>query len=480
MKFQTSPANRVFYYFQKICQIPHGSGNTKAISDFCVEFAKKHGLFYRQDKLHNVIIIRPAGKGYEDHEPYILQGHLDMVCEKDPDVTIDFEKEGLTLYEENGYLKARGTTLGADDGIAVAYGLALLEKEDLCCPRLEVVFTVDEETGMDGAAGIDLSCLQGRRLLNLDSEEEGVFLCGCAGGMRSHIEFPIFRVKRQGILVDLNLSGLSGGHSGSEIDKEGGNAIALLGRLLSEAAAVCEIGICSLNGGLKDNAIPRSASARLLVASEHASDLLTCIRKTEAVFQKEYADPDPDLHISATVSDRETSDLIFDPADQKRILQFLYTMPNGVQHMSTAIKGLVETSLNAGIMKTEEDRFILSFSVRSSVSSRKRLVADKLRILAEALGGSYWEDGAYPAWEYQKHSPLREELCAVYEALFRQSPRVEAMHAGLECGLLLEKRPDLDCVSLGPQINDIHTPKESLDIASTERIWEFLLTFLQK
>lgn len=480
MEFQTSPANRVFYYFQKICKIPHGSGNTKAISDFCVEFAKNKGLFYQQDDWNNVIIVRPAGKGYEDHEPVIFQGHLDMVCEKEPDVNIDFEKEGLRLYEENGYLKARGTTLGADDGIAIAYGLALLEKEDLCCPRLEVVFTADEETGMDGAAGIDLSLLQGRRLLNLDSEEEGIFLCGCAGGMRSHITFPVSRIKRRGILISLEISGLSGGHSGSEIDKEHGNAIVLLGRLLSEMAVSCNIGMESLDGGLKDNAIPRSAAAKILVASKDVSDVLTSIQRTEHTFRNEYAVPDPELHISASVSREETTAWIFDPSNQMRILQFLYTMPNGVQHMSTDIKGLVETSLNAGIMKTCKDRWELSFSVRSSVSSRKRLLADKLRTLTEALGGSCLEDGAYPAWEYKKQSPLREELCAVYEELFQKSPRVEVMHAGLECGLFMEKLPNLDCVSFGPQIDDIHTPKERLEIASAERIWTFLLTFLQK
>lgn len=480
MQFHHSPAARVFYYFNEICQIPHGSGNTKAVSDYCVQFAKEHGLEYYQDSLNNVIIIREASKGYEFHKPYIIQGHLDMVCEKEAEYTIDFEKEGLDLYEEQGYLKARGTTLGADDGIAIAYGLALLEKEDLSSPRLEAVFTVDEETGMYGAKGIDLSVLKGRDLLNLDSEEEGIFLCGCAGGMRSRAKFSFTREIRSGILAELTLSGLHGGHSGSEIQKEYGNAIQLMGRVLKESQQMCDYSLLHINGGLKDNAIPREAAAGLLLSEDNIEAFHRAVSHMETILHKEYENTDPDLKLSAAVQKSETSENVISKQGSRRILDFLYTMPNGVQHMSTDLEGLVETSLNAGIMTTSENHFQISFSIRSSVSSRKRLLADKIHVLTESLDGCYTEDSEYPAWEYRKESPLRKRLIQVYEELFHQSPAVEAIHAGLECGLFLEKLPDLDCVSLGPQIDDIHTPKEKLSIASTERIWKFLIEFLKK
>ncbi|MCU6761274.1 Cytosol non-specific dipeptidase [uncultured Roseburia sp.] len=480
MQFHHSPAERVFYYFHEICQIPHGSGNTKAVSDYCVQFAKEHGLEYYQDSLNNVIIIREAAKGYEDHKPYIIQGHLDMVCEKDADRTIDFEKEGLDLYEEQGYLKARGTTLGADDGIAIAYGLALLEKEDLKSPRLEVVFTVDEETGMYGAKGIDLSVLKGRELLNLDSEEEGIFLCGCAGGMRARAEFSFTREIRSGILAVLTLTGLHGGHSGSEIQKEYGNAIQLMGRVLKELEQLCHYSLIHINGGLKDNAIPREASAEILLSEDNMDSFHSAVSHMESILHKEYENTDPELKLSASVKKAETSEHVMAKQGKHQILTFLYTMPNGVQHMSTDLYDLVETSLNAGIMTTSENHVQISFSIRSSVSSRKRLLADQIRLLTESLLGCYTEDGEYPAWEYRKDSLLRKRLIQVYEELFNQRPKVEAIHAGLECGLFLEKLPDLDCVSLGPQIDDIHTPSEKLSIASTEKIWKFLLEFLKK
>ena len=480
LELEHSNASRVFYHFEKICRIPHGSGNTKAVSDYCAAFAREHRLEYYQDALNNVIIIREASKGYEAQRPVIIQGHLDMVCEKETDCRIDFETEGLDLYVKDGYLKAKGTTLGADDGIAIAYALALLEKEDLKSPRLEAVFTVDEETGMYGAKGIDLTPVKGRCMLNLDSEEEGIFLCGCAGGMHAEAVFPVERIRQDGSLCLLRVTGLEGGHSGTEIGKGHGNAIQILGRVLKELQPFVPYHMISINGGMKENAIPREACASLLLAKEAVSCLRERLKVLEHTLQQEYHTAEPNLWLELNVVAESASAEVIDLNVWQKICDFLYLMPNEMQSMSTDIPDLVETSLNAGILKTEETQINICFSIRSSVSSRKRLLADKLKVLTELSGGTYIEDSEYPAWEYRPDSALRERMVEVYEELFGEKPVIQVMHAGLECGLFMEKCPDLDCVSFGPQIDDIHTPKEKLWIASTEKIWTYLLTLLEK
>ena len=477
---QQSSAKRVFYYFEQLCQIPHGSGNTKAISDYCVAFAGEHHLEYYQDALNNVIIIREAAKGYEDHPAQIIQGHLDMVCEKESDCSIDFEKEGLTLYTEDGYLKARGTTLGADDGIAIAFALALLEKEDLKSPRLEAVFTVDEETGMFGAKDIDLSVLQGRQMLNLDSEEEGIFLCGCAGGMHADAIFSFQKEDFTGIPVELSVHGLTGGHSGTEIGKGHGNAIQILGRVLYEMQQTISYGVCSISGGQKENAIPRETIAQLMITPEQLTEAQNFVSKITETLRAEYHAADAEVTVSLTLKGKTCQKEVISANDWKQIAAFLYLMPNEMQMMSADIQGLVETSLNAGILTTKTDNVTVCFSIRSSVSTQKRLLADRLKALTEALGGMYQEDSDYPAWEFKTDSPLRDRMVNVYEALFGTCPSIEVMHAGLECGLFLEKLPDLDCVSFGPQIDEIHTTRERLSIASTERLWSYMLKLLEK
>lgn len=477
---QQSSAKSVFYHFENLCHIPRGSGNTKAVSDYCVNFAKEHGFEYYQDALNNVIIIREASKGYEAHPAQIIQGHLDMVCEKENDCSIDFETEGLTLYTEDGYLKARGTTLGADDGIAIAFALALLEKEDLNCPRLEAVFTVDEETGMYGAKGIDLSVLQGRQMLNLDSEEEGIFLCGCAGGMHADAIFSFEKTTDIGLPVTLTVHGLTGGHSGTEIGKGHGNAIQILGRVLYEMQADIPYAVCEIHGGQKENAIPRETTAQLLIPSKYLTIAQDFARKITAVLRNEYHVSDPNVTASLSVTGKSCEKESISFADWKKICRFLYVMPNEMQTMSADISGLVETSLNAGILTTEQNRITICYSLRSNVSTQKRLLADRLKVLTESLGGIYREDSDYPAWEFKTDSPLRERMITVYEELFGQKPSIEVMHAGLECGLFLEKLPDLDCVSFGPQIDEIHTTRERLSIASTERLWEYMIKLLEK
>ena len=470
---------RVFYYFEQIAAIPHGSRNTKAISDYLVQFAKDHALKWYQDEANNVVLVKEASKGYEDAPAIILQGHMDMVCEKNSDCTIDMETEGLQLYVDGDFLKAKGTTLGGDDGIAVAYALALLESEELSHPKLEVVITVDEEIGMLGAAAMDLSMLTGHTMLNIDSDEEGIFLTGCAGGMSLNVSIPVTRTKQSGKGLLLTVTGLEGGHSGSEINKEHGNADLLMGRLLSGIFAFSPFGILSMEGGLKDNAIPRECKAELLVPEEKAEEICDFVKEMNGILKKELSESDPDVQICMEET-KTTEGMILDYASVSKVIFYLRSVPNGIQNMSQQLDGQVETSLNLGILKLTEDALTTVTSIRSSVGSRKEDLCARVTMLVEMLGGEAEIEGDYPAWEYQKDSRLRPQIAQVYEQLFHKKPVFSTIHAGLECGLLSEKIPDLDCVSFGPDNFDIHTPKERLSISSTGRVWEFLVAFLEQ
>lgn len=470
---------RVFYHFEEIAKIPHGSGNTKQISDYLVAFAKEHNLEYYQDEINNVIMIKEATEGYENADAVIIQGHMDMVCEKESDCNIDFEKDGLDLYVEDGFVKARGTTLGGDDGVAVAYGLALMEATDIAHPRLELVITVDEETGMDGAYGIDLSMLKGKKMLNIDSDEEGIFLTSCAGGTSVEATIPVKRITQTGVVLHVKVDGLFGGHSGAEIHKERGNASILMGRVLNKIANEVPFGIISLAGGLKNNAIPRECNASILVPEEAVSLVETIILEQSEIFKKELFASDADVQVTS-VSEGVQDANILDFASINQILCYLRLVPNGVQHMSQAIPGLVETSLNLGIMELKEDVFVTDTSIRSSVGSRKEDLRDKLVNIIELVGGEAEVVGDYPAWEYKAESKLREEIASAYKTVYGKEPEFTAIHAGLECGILSEKIEDLDCVSFGPQNFDIHTPQERLNIESTERVWKFLVEYLKQ
>ena len=472
------PAN-VFRYFEEISAIPHGSRNTKAISDYLVDFAKAHNLEHYQDDANNVIIIKEATEGYEQADPIIIQGHMDMVCEKESDCTIDFEKDGLDLYVDGDFLKARGTTLGGDDGIAVAYALAIMDANDLCHPRLEVVITVDEEIGMLGADVIDLSMLKGHKMLNIDSDVEGHFLTSCAGGMHIESRVPVSYEEAKGILYSVMVTGLEGGHSGAEIDKEHGNANIIMGRVLKSLSDAAEIGIVSLAGGLKDNAIPRECVAEILVAAEDTAAVEEVLEQLKPILANEFMASDKDVTIVYEAKGEQSAKVLSVPA-QTKVIFYLRNVPNGVQHMSRIMPGLVETSLNLGIMELKEDCLYMMTSIRSSVSSRKADLADKLVYLTEFLGGEVNVGGDYPAWEYKADSDIRETISAVYKELFNEEPVFEAIHAGLECGILSGKIENLDCVSFGPNNYDIHTPKERLSISSTEKIWKLLVEFLKR
>lgn len=470
---------KVFHYFEEICSIPHGSRNTKQISDYLVDFAKAHGLTYYQDELNNVVIIKEASKGYENVEPVIIQGHMDMVCEKEKGCDIDFEKEGLRLYVEGDFVKAKDTTLGGDDGIAVAYALAILDSDELAHPRLEVVITVDEEIGMLGAIDIDLSMLKGHTMLNLDSDEEGHFLTSCAGGMSMITELPVKRVSQSGLKMLLTVTGLEGGHSGSEIHKEHGNANILMGRLLKQIMDITPFGIISMDGGLKDNAIPRECNCEILLPEESADAVMQVAETLDQAFKNEFCVSDAKVEVLCK-KEEVCETKMLDYTSVHKVIFYLRTVPNGVQHMSMMMPGLVETSLNLGILNLKDDMFEAVTSVRSSVSTRKEDLKDQVTQLVEMLGGEVTIEGDYPAWEYQPNSKMRDTIAEIYRELFGKEAIFEAIHAGLECGLFSEKIPNLDCVSFGPMNYDIHTPKERLSISSTERMWKLIVEYLKR
>ncbi len=470
---------KVFYFFEEITRIPHGSGNVGQISDYLADFAKKRGLFCIQDKLKNIIIVKEATSGYEGEPAVILQGHMDMVAVKKPDCDMDMKTQGLQVAVRGDEVYAEGTSLGGDDGIAVAYALALLDSDSLSHPRLEVVITVDEEVGMDGARGIDLSMLTGNRMINLDSEEEGIFLTSCAGGARVHCRLPLDSRERQGRAVEVTLGGLLGGHSGGEIHKERGNSNCLFGRVLYRLAQKLPVSLCQVKGGLADNAIPRETKALLVTEAEAAGELCAVIKELGEEIRAELGSKDPDFYIEAKEG-KEGSFSCVSPELTKAAGAFLCALPGGVQAMSADMPGLVETSLNLGILKYEEGNLLAEFSVRSSVESAKRALIDRVGAVTGLAGGAIEVSGDYPGWKFRKDSPLRDKMVRLYEEMYGAAPKVEAIHAGLECGILGSKIGDLDCVSMGPDMKAIHTTEETLSISSVKRVWEYLVRLLAK
>lgn len=470
---------KVFHYFEEICGIPHPSYKEKKISDYLVNFAREHGLEYAQDDLYNVVMIAPATEGYENEEPVILQGHMDMVCEKAPGVEIDFENDGLKLMIDGDYVTADGTTLGGDDGIAIAYALAILDSPEIAHPRLEVIITVSEEVGMEGATGIDLSMLQGHKLLNLDSEAEGVMTVSCAGGNSSTCHIPMNFEAAEGTQLLVVVKGLKGGHSGVEIDKGRANANLLMGRLLlTLEQAGLEYHIASLAGGAKQNAIPRETAATIVVTSEKKDAVIACLQETIAQVKNEYATTDPDIMLEVSEQGTASAQVLTEESREKAVL-LINNLPGGIQAMSADIEGLVETSLNMGIVTLNEKELRIEFAVRSSVISARDALTARIRSLVEYVGGSLEVNGVYPAWEYKKDSVMREDAARIFEQMYGKTPKIEAIHAGLECGILAGKIRDLDGISIGPDMIGIHTFEEKLSISSTKRVYEFVLEVLK-
>lgn len=468
---------KVFQYFEKICSIPHGSGNVEKISNYLVSFAKEHGLKYRQDEKYNVIIRKDGSAGYEESEPVIIQGHMDMVAVKTADCNKDLEKEGLDLEIDGDYLRAKGTSLGGDDGIAVAYALAVLDDDSLAHPPIEAVFTVDEEIGMLGAAYMDVSDLKGRLFLNIDSEDEGIFTVSCAGGATAVCSIPGKKEEADGSMIRISLKDFRGGHSGVEINKGRYNANVVMGRLLLTVQKQVDVRLVTLNGGEKDNAIANFCEAQILVEKEQERQVCVCLKETFAIISKECHVTDPDAKMELEASEGKVQ--VFDKESTGRMILALVHMPNGIQRMSPEIEGLVQTSLNLGILRTVEDHAELSWAVRSASGDEKQYLLDKISSLAELLGGSVTTQGAYPGWDYLEDSRLRKVMIEAYKEQYGEEPVVEGIHAGLECGLFASKLEGLDAVSIGPQMHHIHTTEERLSISSTLRTWNLIVRTLE-
>ncbi len=469
---------KVLRLFEDICSIPHGSGNTTKIADYCEAFAKERKLEYLRDSFNNIIIKKNASAGYENAPSVVLQGHLDMVCEKTEDKIIDFENEPITLMHKDGYLFADRTTLGGDDGIAIAMALAILDDTSLCHPAIEAVFTVDEETDMHGAKDIDVSAINGRLLFNIDSETEGVFTVSSAGTNVVRCEFDNEPQKSDGKKYSLKISGLCGGHSGVEIHKGRANAISLMGRALHRVSQIADIRLAEINGGAKDNAIAVLCEADFLMDSKFEQQISEEIKLLESEYRAEYNLAENDIILDFSEKSNNSGNALGASATSS-LITFLYTMPNGVAAMSKEIEGLVKTSLNCGIIKTDAKKITVSFLVRSSLESEMRCLSEKLIALAYALGGRGELVSASPAWEYKPDSLLRETFRGVYVKMYGKEPVIEAIHAGLECGIFSQRIPGIDCISYGPDINDIHTPLEKMSVDSVARVWEFTLEVLK-
>lgn len=469
----------IFKYFSDISKIPRGSGNEVEISEYLVSFAKSRGLVYNRDSANNVIIIKEATPGYEMEPAIMLQGHMDMVCEKRKEHSHDFLKDEIKLLVDGDYLHADGTTLGADNGIALAYMLALLSDNELEHPRIEAVITSDEEVGMNGAKELDVSSLKSEYMINLDSEEEGYLLASCAGGLTGTSTLPIKRVSIDGKRIKINIGGLKGGHSGMDIIHNRTNANKLLARLLFDLRDKETYSLLNMEGGFKDNVIPREAFAELVISSESYAQVSDSVGKIMQIYKKELEGSEPDLEYSVEDLGEGQFEALH-PVSFEKLLFLLIQTPYGVQVMSSDIEGLVESSLNLGIFRVEEEQALICNSVRSSKSSYKHYISSRLEYLVDFLGGDYIVRSEYPAWEYRKESKLREHLQKHYKEMYGKEMKVEAIHAGLECGLIAEKMPGIDIVSIGPDMSRVHTIDERLSISSTIRVYQFLERIIQQ
>ncbi len=461
----------VFSYFEEICAIPRGSGNMEMISKYCVDFAVRHSLRYVCDDAGNVVIYKDASCGYETSDAVILQGHLDMVCQKDVDCNIDFLSDGLDIYTDGDFVKARGTTLGADNGIAVAMIMAILADDSLRHPPIEAVFTADEEVGMIGASKLDMSCLGGKKMINIDSEDEDIITVSCAGGSEFAVTVPVSREEAEGETVIVTLSELQGGHSGVEIDKGRVNANILMARILNHVRKTTDFYIADICGGDKSNAIPVYAKA--ILVSREASRLSDELKKYAELIRGEISSREPGFGLETQICACDTVS-VMSKETQNRLISVLLCSPNGIMEMSADIPNLVETSLNLGVLEGSEDKADICFALRSSKKTALQYLKDRLFLLCEALGCTGKSSGYYPPWEYNKNSVLRELYCKKLEAAIGKEPQIEAIHAGLECGVFADGIAGLDCISVGANMYDIHTTSERLSISSVSKVYEVI------
>ena len=465
-----SSSKKALEFFEEFSKIPRGSGNTAAIADYLVKFANQRNLEVIRDSADNVIIRKAATAGYEGKPGIIFQGHTDIVALKTPDCPINMDKEGLKLYRDGDFLRAEGTTLGADDGVAMAYALAILDANDIEHPDFEAVFTSDEEVGLLGATALDTSNIKGKMLINIDSDDEGIFTVGCAGGARVDVTLPVSTKTHIGKIFTLTVKGLRGGHSGVEIDKNRANAIKVVATVLSKFEDV-RLGMST--AGSADNAIPSDAVVTFCSKTPimEMASILDDIRES---LPEEESEVKFKIDLNVIGSGKMLS-----VEDSKNIIDLILDMPNGVTRMSEDIEGLVETSLNMGILNLSRKGFELTISVRSAKGAEKAKLLDTIKATAESHGASISVRGEYPAWEYKKDSHLRDVMCKVYSEMYGKDAKVVTIHAGLECGIFSDKIEGLDCVSIGPDNYDIHTPDERLSLSSFERVYKYLLNVLK-
>lgn len=472
---QNIEPKKVFHWFYELNQIPRCSGDEKRVSDFLVNFAKERNLEVYQDEAYNVIIKKEGTKGYENSDPVIIQGHMDMVCIKGKGSKHDFSRDPIEMIVEGDVLRANNTTLGGDNGIAIAYALAILDSDDLKHPPLEVLITTSEETGMDGARALTNEHLSGKILLNIDTEEEGVFIVSCAGGSNKITTFPLQKENVSGKGLEIKISGLKGGHSGMEIIKQRANAIKLMGRILNLCQEKYDIRLSHIQGGTKHNAIPSEAVATILV-DDLEKVKSTIIDFTEEL-KEEYRVEDSGLRVDI---EEVNIDRVYTKEISENLIDFLMMVPDGVQYMSKDIEGLVQTSLNNAIIEEKDNVVEITTSVRSSSASSLREILNVISVIAKRTNGKAIETDSYPAWQYEENSGIRDLAVKVYEDMFNKKAIVTAIHAGLECGILKEILPDTDMISFGPNLYDVHTEKESLSISSVERVWKFLIKLLEE
>ena len=478
---KNSKCPEVFQYFEELNKIPRCSGDEQAVSDWLVQFAEDLGLEAHQDEALNVVLKKPGTEGYEDSEPVILQGHMDMVCVKEEGSDHDFSKDPIKFIVNGDKITADQTTLGADNGIAVSFGLALFASKDIPHPPLELLITTSEETGMDGAFAVDPDMLEGRRLINIDAEEEGKLLVSCSGGVGTIMRLPITweQAPEGAKAYDLVLDGLLGGHSGMEIDKQRGNANTLMGRILSDLQKEVEFKVASINGGSKHNAIPSKAQVSLILNSDQVAVLEDKVKHWNEVLKNELLNADEGVKL-ALEEKGETAEKVYSDKSLKQAIAILRLTPTGVLAMSMAISGLVQTSNNLGVVITHEDEISFESAIRSSVRSQKDAVADQMAIIAETCGAEIEYVSDYPEWEYNPNSELREVFIKSYEELYGKEPEIDAIHAGLETGLFSEKfNGEIDLIAFGPNLLDVHTPQESMSIQSVENTYEYLKKVLE-
>lgn len=465
---------KLFHFFEEISAIPRGSKNEKAISDYLVDFAKTRGLWYHQDDLYNVIIKKEGSEGAKDRPAVMLQGHIDMVCEKLAGVEHDFTKDALDLIVKDNVLTANGTTLGADNGVAVALMLMVLDDEDLQHPPIECVFTTQEEIGLFGAEGLDKSLISARTMINMDSEEEGIATVSCAGGLRILFTRKVEREETEGSLVQISISGLLGGHSGADIHKERQNGNILMARMIHTLMKHTDGKLVNFAGGTKDNAIPRECEATLIYGDSKEAEKAEQLACTLAEqFAEELSQFEPDFACEIAVEDGKKA-LALKKEDAEALVRAMYLAPNGVQKRNIHMDGFVVVSSNMGVVKTEEDLLTIVFSPRSSVGTLQEEMKQRFQLLAEVFGFDMECSGEYPGWSYVEESPIREVFKESYRALFGEELKIEAIHAGLECGLFSDAIPGLDAIAVGPTINNCHTPDEYLPLDSFERFYRFL------